>query len=65
MSWTYDSFFYKNGIIVADTGNSRLLLFDKIPKTNPAMADNLIGHCEFNITSENANTRNGTNQQLY
>ncbi len=65
MSWTYDSFFYENGIILADTGNSRLLFFDEIPQTNSATADNLIGHSAFNITSENANTRNGTSQQLY
>ncbi|GLU52801.1 hypothetical protein Dfri01_22620 [Dyadobacter frigoris] len=65
MSWTYDSFFFKNGIVLADTGNSRLLFFDKIPQTNGAMADNLIGHGSFQITSENANTKNGTSQQLY
>ncbi|WP_159476599.1 hypothetical protein [Dyadobacter sp. 3J3] len=65
MSWTYDSFFYKNGIILADTGNSRLLFFDNIPDTNAAEADNLIGHHTFQITSENANTRNGTDKQLY
>lgn len=65
MSWAYDGFFYKDGIVLADTGNSRLLFFDKLPQTNDAIADNLIGHATFQITSENANTRNGTSQQLY
>ena len=65
ISWTYDSFFFRDGIVIADTGNSRLLFFDEIPETNGALADNLIGHGSFDITSENANTRNGTNQQLY
>ena len=31
LSWTHDSFFYKDGILVADTGNSRILWFPKVP----------------------------------
>jgi hypothetical protein len=65
LNWIYDSFFYKNGIFVADTGNSRLLWFDKIPEHNAARATNLIGHLNFNTGSENANTRYGTDKQLY
>lgn len=65
LNWVYDSFFYKNGIFVADTGNSRLLWFEDIPTENSMLADNLIGHVNFNIGSENANTRYGTDKQLY
>ncbi|GGD70622.1 hypothetical protein GCM10011514_38350 [Emticicia aquatilis] len=65
MSWTYDSFFYKNGIFVADTGNSRVLWFENIPKNNAAVADNLLGHYDFNTGSENTETRFGTDSQLY
>jgi sugar lactone lactonase YvrE len=65
LNWVYDSFFYKNGLFVADTGNSRLLWFETIPTENATNADNLIGHANFNIGSENANTRYGTDKQLY
>ncbi|AEI51951.1 hypothetical protein [Runella slithyformis] len=65
LSWTYDAFFYKNGIFVADTGNSRLLWFDEIPAQNAAFATNLIGHAHFGTGSENSNTRYGTDKQLY
>lgn len=65
MSWTYDAFFYQNGLFVADTGNSRLLWFDRIPTENNALADNLIGHDNFRTGSENSNTRFGTDKQLY
>lgn len=65
MNWTYDSFFYENGIFVADTGNSRLLWFDEIPTVNADFATNLIGHKSFSVGSENSNTRFGTEKQLY
>lgn len=65
LSWVYDSFFYQNGLLVADTGNSRLLWFEQIPTVNSPWADNLIGQEKFTIGSENANTRYGTDKQLY
>ncbi|MFN8357277.1 MAG: NHL repeat-containing protein [Spirosomataceae bacterium] len=65
LSWTYDAFFYKQGIFVADTGNSRLLWFEQVPTHHAKHADNLIGHASFGISSENANTRFGTDKQLY
>lgn len=51
--------------MVADTGNSRLLWFEQIPTVNSPWADNLIGQEKFTIGSENANTRYGTDKQLY
>ncbi|KPM50148.1 hypothetical protein AFM12_03930 [Jiulongibacter sediminis] len=65
MNWTYTSHFYKNGIFIADTGNSRLLWFSKLPDRNNSPADNLIGHDNFNTGSENQNTKYGTESQLY
>ena len=65
LNWVYDSFFYKKGLFVADTGNSRLLWFETIPEANAAIATNLIGQASFTIGSENANTRYGTDKQLY
>lgn len=65
LSWTYDACFYKKGVLAADTGNSRILWFEKAPTTSNQPADNLIGHPRYNIGSENANTRYGTERQLY
>jgi len=37
---------------VADTGNSRLLLWDHIPSANNAAADGLIGQANFEVLGE-------------
>ena len=65
LNWTYDAFFYKNGLFVADTGNSRLLWFADVPDASNPVADNLIGHRNFQTSSENAGSRFGTDGQLY
>lgn len=65
LHWNYDSFFYQNGLFVADTANSRLLWFREIPDKHNTGADDLIGHEGFGTGSENANTRLGTDRQLY
>ncbi|AMR25616.1 hypothetical protein A0257_23200 (plasmid) [Hymenobacter psoromatis] len=65
LSWVYDAFFHQNQLLIADTGNSRLLWFDQVPTANNAAADNLLGHADFGISSENATTRFGTDRQLY
>ena len=65
LSWVYDAFFYQNQLIIADTGNSRLLWFAAVPTASNAAADNLLGHADFGISSENATTRLGTDRQLY
>lgn len=65
LNWTYDSFFYKSGIFLADTGNSRILWYEGIPSQSSALATNLIGHKNYTTGSENANTRFGTEKQLY
>jgi len=65
LSWLYDAHFWGNGLLVADTGNSRILWFDTVPTQPNQPADNLIGHSSFGIGSENANTRFGTDKQLY
>jgi hypothetical protein len=65
LNWTYDAFFYQNGIFVADTGNSRLLWFKTVPSASNPMADGLIGHADFQTSSENGNSRFGTDNQLY
>ncbi|NID12848.1 hypothetical protein [Fibrivirga algicola] len=65
LSWTYDAHFYGDGLLVADTGNSRILWFNNVPTQHNQPADNLIGHASFATGSENANTRFGTDKQLY
>jgi hypothetical protein len=65
LSWVYDAFFDDAGLWIADTGNSRLLYFQNLPQNHAAMADNLIGHDNFRTGSENAETKLGTEHQLY
>jgi hypothetical protein len=65
LSWVYDAAFYQDKLLVADTGNSRLLWFDAVPTASDTAAGNLLGHSAFDISSENATTRLGTDQQLY
>lgn len=65
LNWCYDSFFYKNGIFVADTGNSRVLWFDVVPDINNASANQLIGKSNFHTGSENADTVFGTEKTMY
>lgn len=65
LNWTYDAHFYKNGVLVNDTGNSRILWFDQIPTTNNAPATAVIGKRDFNTGSENKETLMGTSSSLY
>ncbi len=52
LNWCYDACFYKDGVLINDTGNSRILGFNEIPKQNNEMADWLIGRPDFNTSSE-------------
>lgn len=65
LSWCYDTCFYKDGILVADTGNSRILWFDKVPKDHNPIAIGLIGKSDFNTGSENLDTIYGTDKTIY
>ena len=65
LNWTYDAMFYKNGILVNDTGNSRILWFKDLPKENNAAADALIGREDFNTSSEFKGNLTGTQSALY
>ena len=65
LNWCYDSCFYKKGIWVADTGNSRILWFDKIPTIHNTSANNLLGQDNFTTGSENKNTIWSTEGSLY
>ena len=65
LNWCYDTCFYKDGIWVADTGSSRILWFNKIPKEHNVPADNLLGQDNFTTGSENKNTIWSTEGSLY
>jgi len=65
LNWCYDTCFYKDGIFVADTGNSRVLWFENLPKENNAAADSLIGQKDFVTGSENLETILTTENTLY
>ncbi len=65
LSWCYDACFTDQGLLVADTGNSRVLSFDTIPASSNPSADGLIGKPNFSTGSENAETVFGTENSLY
>lgn len=52
LNWCYDFCFTKGGLCVADTANSRILLWDDIPKQNSTPAHALIGQPDFETHGE-------------
>ena len=65
LNWCYDACFYKGGIWVADTGNSRILWYPTVPRTNNEAAVDLIGQVDFNTGSENENSITSTEDSYY
>ncbi len=65
MSWCYDSCFYKNGIFIADTGNSRVLQFNTLPLHNNAEANDLYGNIHFEAIGEHLETGIFNHPRLY
>ncbi len=65
LNWCYDSCFWQEGLLVADTGNSRVLWFDQLPVLPAEAATGLIGKPDFYTGSENADTILGTASSLY
>lgn len=65
LNWCYDLCFYQKGLWVNDTANSRLLWFDSLPSSHNAPAKGLIGKRDFQTSSENKETLNGTQASLY
>ncbi|MEO0473974.1 MAG: hypothetical protein AAF206_30475 [Bacteroidota bacterium] len=65
LNWCYDSCFYQNGLWVADTGNSRILWHDQLPRQHNAAAIDLLGQNDFNTGSENKNSIRSTEGSYY
>lgn len=65
LSWCYDSLFTDEGLLVADTGNSRILIYNQLPAISNTPADSLLGKADFYTGSENASTVFGTEKLMY
>lgn len=65
LNWCYDTCFLDDGLLVADTGNSRVLHFRDLPDANNRAADALLGQASFEVGIENRNSIHATPQSLY
>ncbi len=65
LNWCYDTCFYKKGMYVADTGNSRILWFENLPTHNNSEANQVLGQDNFNRGIENKNAIWSTPDSLY
>ena len=54
LNWCYDCCFIKNKLAVADSGNSRILIWNDVPEANNVAADYLIGQPHFSINGESS-----------
>jgi hypothetical protein len=54
LNWCYGVAICQGRLIVADTGNRRVLIWDRIPETNGAHADHVLGQRDFETRDENA-----------
>jgi hypothetical protein len=60
MYWCSGVTFTERGLIVADTGNRRVLLWDTIPERDGAPADRVLGQRDFVTRDENGGTSCGS-----
>ncbi|MDX1907724.1 MAG: hypothetical protein SF053_11870 [Bacteroidia bacterium] len=65
LNWCYDTCWLDDTLLVADTGNSRVLWFSPYPSQHNTPASNLIGKPDFVTGSENAATTLGTQEMMY
>jgi hypothetical protein len=54
LNWCYGVAIVDGRLFVADTGNRRVLMWDRIPMTNAASADLVLGQRDFTTRDENA-----------
>jgi len=66
LNWVYDACFYKDGIAIADTGNSRLIIHHTIPNQNNPIANYQIGQPDFETHGETSlSMTNILNNEMY
>jgi hypothetical protein len=54
LNWCYDSCFLDDKLVVADSGNSRILIWDRVPIENDEPANLLIGQSHFSVNGESS-----------
>lgn len=54
LNWIYDACFTREGIAVADTGNSRLMLWNVLPPNHNATANEVLGQPNFTTNGESS-----------
>lgn len=59
LHWPYGVALIAGGLYVADTGNRRVLIWDKVPGRSGAPADLVLGQVDFHTRDEDAGGRSG------
>jgi hypothetical protein len=65
LNWCYDMVMQDGAIWVADTGNSRILCFNRIPRSNDQGADGLFGNIDFETIGEHLDVGKPDSERLY
>jgi hypothetical protein len=65
LNWCYDAGLQNGSLWIADTGNSRILFFKKMPKENNQAADELLGNIHFEAIGEHLEVGVKNNERLY
>lgn len=65
LNWCYDTCFHRNGLLIADTGNSRVLWYSGWPEANSPAAESLLGQENFQVGIENRNSITATPESMY
>lgn len=54
LNWVYDACFFNQGIAIADTGNSRIIIHQELPVKNNRKAEVLVGQPTFETNGESS-----------
>ncbi|MES2773969.1 MAG: hypothetical protein V4722_07280 [Bacteroidota bacterium] len=65
LNWCYDMVMQNGGLWLADTGNSRILFYRKIPTENNQPADELFGNLNFETIGEHLDVGKENSERLY
>jgi hypothetical protein len=65
LNWCYDMVMQNGSLWLADTGNSRILYFNRIPSKNNEPADSLFGNLNFETIGEHLEVGKQDSEHLY
>ncbi len=66
LNWCYDCCFAGQHFVVADSGNSRILMWDEVPVINNTPATHLIGQPHFSVNGESSlSTKTTLHNEMY